>query len=158
MKFIQKKLHIAMSDAEIQGKVQEYWIRRTQQECNATEYDYLSEPTGAIPPLVKQLNLSLENGLIRCKGRIDRSDFPSWIRNPALLGKGHKYTELLIQDTHQKVKHLGIGTCVIYLREKLGLWLPKARATVKKAITSCMTCRKMNTFSSRAPKFANPPQ
>ena len=59
MKFIQKKLNIAMSDAEIQGKVEEYWI--TQHECNATEYDYLSEPTGTVPPLVKQLNLSLDD-------------------------------------------------------------------------------------------------
>ena len=68
------------------------------------------------------------------------------------------YTKLLVQDIHLKVKHLGVGTCVIYLREKLGLWLPKARQTVKKIIKECMICRKMNILSLYAPKFSNLPE
>ena len=108
MKFIVKRLKIVMTDDEIFIEVREYWLRRVQHECYPNEFEYLMDPIGAVPPLVCQLNLALDQDLIVCKGRIDRADFPSHIRTPVLLGRDHLYTKLLVQDIHLKVKYLGV--------------------------------------------------
>ena len=60
-----------------------------------------------------EINCSLnlvedKNGLLRARGRIQRSNLSEKERNPVMLERSHKLTELIVLDCHVRVMHNGV--------------------------------------------------
>ena len=52
------------------------------------------------------------------------------------------FTELVIRDTHIRQLHAGVNSTLTALR--LCYWIPAGRQHVKKAISNCVTCKKIS--------------
>ena len=113
---------------------------------------------------LKSLGAYEENGLIRCKGRLENADLEFDTRNPIVLPRDHRLTELIIQDCHNRVKHLKVRSTLAEVRTKY--WIPRGRQLVKKILHRCKICirhegKPYNTPTTAAlPEFraqASPP-
>ena len=92
------------------------------------------------------------------KGRSNKNvTHEEGVQNPILLGNSHHLTNLLIIHFHHRVKHLGVGTTLNALRLG-GFWVPKGRQVIKKVLSHCMICRKMNRLSFKYPEVTNLPK
>lgn len=84
-------------------------------------------------------------GLIRSRGRIDRSSYFTYeIKNPILIGKHHPVTRLIILDCHVKCCHLGTRSTLAELRRS-GYWVPQGRQAVNSVLRSCARCKRYNS-------------
>ena len=64
-------------------------------------------------------------GILRSDGQIGKTNhFGNEIINPALLGKLHHMTKLIIEDSHRKVRHLGLQATLNQVR-LAGFWITK---------------------------------
>ena len=82
-----------------------------------------------VPNIVTQLNVFLDNGILRV-----RSKFRKWTENatcdfPILLPKTGPLTEMLIRDVHHNLSHAGIFTVLTELRKSYHI--PKPFSSVK---------------------------
>ena len=91
--------------------------------------------------MVKELGLFLDEGFIRCKGRIDNAELSYSARFPFLLPKKHWFTKLIIEECHQQALHGGVQDTLCKLREHY--WVPQGRQSVKSVITKCYVCRRL---------------
>lgn len=91
--------------------------------------------------LMKQLGVYLENGLLKCRGRIQMADLRDSTKHPILLPNAHQLTDLLIRKYHILSKHFGVNHVVAFLRQRY--WIPKMRQAVKRIHTKCVTCKKV---------------
>jgi hypothetical protein len=140
-------------------KAVKYWILQVQKECFSEEIEFLRKAklgqtkTNYVPTLVANLNLFLDDeGVIRSKGRLSRSTFYKYeVQSPVLLPKNHYFTELVINDCHNAVQHLGVNTTLNCLRNR-GFWVTKARQAIRSVLNKCIYCRKFNAFAFRFPK------
>ena len=113
-----------IKDCDPKKKALEYWVKLAQSECFQEELNFLNNPNNTnknnIPPLVSNLNLFLDDkNIIRSRGRISKCQYFKYeIHNPVLLPKDHRLTTLIINDSHLKMQHLGIGTTLNYIREQ----------------------------------------
>ena len=84
-------------------------------------YDAISQ--GKKNNLQKQLGLYLDDdGLLRCKGRIDQAEISEGARRPILLPKNERFTHLLIEKVHRQSLHSGVSQTLGQVRYKY--WLP----------------------------------
>ena len=97
-----------------------YLIRLMQDEVFPLEVKYLNHSNSAleVPPVVKQLNLFLDDhGIIRSKGRIDKIvDLKYNVVNPILMPKDHHLTRLIIYHAHCTSRHMGLQSTLNFLR------------------------------------------
>ena len=89
---------------------------------------------------MKQLNLFLQDGIIRCTGRIENSDLDWNTRNPILMPYKCHLTDLMILDDLHRIGHLGVASVVASLRQTV--WIPKAKQRTKTIIGQCLCVRK----------------
>ena len=61
-------------------------------------------------------------------------------RNIRYLSKKSYFTDLIIRDCHEKVKHLKVKDTLNELRSTY--WVPQGRRTVNRVIRPCTTCNK----------------
>ena len=121
------------------------WVRQIQQN-NFTQV-FCDILAGRTNTLQRQLGLCLDiHHLLRCQGR---RLFSVDAQCPALLPRHHWFTDLVIRDCHHRTLHAGVEHTLSRLRT--AFWIPKGRATVKAALTQCVTCRRY-----QGPSFALP--
>ena len=89
--------------------------------------------------LIQQLNLYLDNGVIRCKGRLEHAQLPAQTRFPILLPKHCEYTRHLVIKKHKSVAHMGVNATVAEMRQEY--WVPQLRQLVKGVIRQCVICK-----------------
>lgn len=118
-----------------------YWLKWVQEAEYAEEIKYIKENVGKVPELVKKLGLFLDEGFLRCKGRIDNSELSYSARFPFLLPKKHWFTKLVIEEYHQRALHGGVQDTLCKLREHY--WVPQGRQSVKSVISKCYVCRRL---------------
>ena len=99
--------------------------------------------------LVNQLGLVEIEGVLYCKGRLGASDLLLEARHPILLDNKHHYTSLLIEQCHQKVHHSGVRATLAEIRSMY--WIPKGRKTVKRVVSKCTVCKKLEDKAFSAP-------
>ena len=98
------------------------------------------QTTSKLPnPLVSQLNLTIDNGILRVKGKCAK--LKKGQKFPILLHKNGKLTSLLIKDYHATLGHPGVYKVLSLIREQF--WIPSGYMTVKKIIKKCLTCKKL---------------
>ena len=97
-----------------------------------------------VPPIVQQLGLIISaDGLLRCAGRVrNHPRYDCENKFPILLPRNAYITKLIILNAHKAVKHYGIGATMGYLRNQF--WITSMRCTVRKLLSKCVTCRKVN--------------
>ena len=136
-----EKERIRLNAADLK-EAEHLWIRSVQGSAFSKEIAFLlsKDHSSAPPAYVTQFGLFLDDGIIKCKGRLNNAPLPVKTRNPILLPAKHEFTCLLIKQSHEWVKHSGKRDTLTTLRERY--WILRGREAVKKFIRSCVICRK----------------
>ena len=97
-------------------------------------------------PIFKQRERSLQlfddyDGILRSQGRLDYSQLPYCARHPAVLPRGYHITKLIIRKCHSRVMHNGVNETLVEVRSKY--WIVKGRQEVRKIISRCTTCKRI---------------
>ena len=90
-----------------------------------------------------------DDGQLRCRGRLDNSPLPYESKFPVLLPSDHHFTKLIILRCHYEVLHNGVGETLTQLRSRF--WVVKGRQVVKRILSSCTVCKKMEGPSYGTP-------
>ena len=96
-------------------------------------------------PLVSQLNLFVENGIMRVKGMMGKLRTNYDEKCPILLDKSCPLTSSIISDAHLKLGHAGVYKTLAELRKRF--WITKGFMCVKKVIKQCLVCARLNNRS-----------
>lgn len=120
-----------LSKAEI-WEAELIWIKAIQAEMKETS-NYGN--------LVRELRLVENDGIIRCVGRLSNSDLEFEARQPILLPKASKLMNLVVEDCHKRVHHLGVRRTFLELRSRF--WVPKGLQVVKKIPGRCVVCERV---------------
>lgn len=78
-----------------------------------------------------------KDGIIRVRGRLDKSDLPEAAKHPIIL-KSHPLVTSIIFDIHLRNHHAGPQLTLALLRQEF--WLLRARATVRSVLYQCVKC------------------
>ena len=132
-------IQLSTKDATILPSALQYWLRVVQKEVFSEEISYITDASRKIPELVRKLGLYLEDGLLRCRGRIEKSEMTYAAKNPIILPKKHWLTKLLIVDIHELSIHGGVQDTLCKIRENY--WIPQGRQAVKQVISKCYMCK-----------------
>ena len=82
-----------------------------------------------------------EDGLIRCRGRFEHAaQLAPGTKYPKLLPKASRYTNLIVQDFHERSMHAGLKHTLAAVRSEY--WIPHGRTVVKQALRECRLCRR----------------
>lgn len=88
------------------------------------------------------------DGLIKVGGRLRHALLHPEQRNPILLPREARVTELIIREVHEtKTGHSGREYTLSRLRERF--WIPKSRKLIDKITRTCVTCRRINWISTK---------
>ena len=99
-----------------------------------------------------QLNIVELDSVFVCKGRLENVDMPIASKYPIYLPRDHRLTELIIIDCHKRSCHCGVKATIAELRSKF--WVPKGRQQVKKVLSKCVVCKKLEGRPSKEPLTA----
>ena len=128
------------------------WIQSIQNDSFSNELEFLKCDKQRLPPnRVRQFGLFVdENRVLRCKGRIEHANLEFDSKHPILLPSKHPFVDLIIRDTHTRVKHSGIRDTLTTIRERF--WVLRGRQAVKRILKQCVVCRRADGVP-----FATPP-
>ena len=90
---------------------------------------------------IKQLNLYLENNVIRAKGRIIHSELPLDATTPFFLPNKSHLVDLLINHIHTSHHHVGLSQSLSLYRQRC--WTPKIRSRIKSLLLRCVICQRV---------------
>ena len=90
---------------------------------------------------IKQLNLYLDNNVIRAKGRIIHSDLPLDATTPFFLPNKSHLVDLLINHIHTSHHHIGLSQTLSLYRQRC--WTPKIRSRIKSLLLRCVICQRI---------------
>ena len=102
-----------------------------------------------VKKLVSQLNLIKENGILKCKGRINKSDLNAETYTPYYLTKQSMLLRLLITHSHAMNSHSPVLPTLTLLRQNF--WVPRCRPLVSLLNRNCMTGRKLRPRAYQLP-------
>ena len=130
---------------------EELWIKAVQASSFNEEIKFLRDhrQNKAVPPTyVSQFGLFLENGIVKCKGRINNAELLGSARNPILLPAKHDFVPLVIKKVHASVKHCGLRDTLTTIRERF--WILRGREAVKRVIKNCVICLRINGMRNKS--------
>ncbi|XP_035226814.1 uncharacterized protein LOC118199123 [Stegodyphus dumicola] len=128
--------------AEELASAERYWIRFLQRSefekdlIKLTRKETLSSDSklyGLKPILTAE-------GLICLGGRLQNSEFQFQEKQPWIIPKKSRFTELLIKREHENLLHAGVSDTLTQTREKY--WIIRGRQAVKSCLNNCFVCRK----------------
>ena len=134
------------------------WIKSVQASSFAKERSFMTRKDfKSTPPVrITQFGLFLDDeGVIKCKGRINNAPLPALTKNPILLPAKHAFVNLLVKHTHNCVKHNGIKDTLTTLRERF--WVLRGRETAKRVIRQCLVCRRYEGIHFKSPHSTDLP-
>ena len=108
------------------------WIKEAQTTLKCNQ-DY--------PKCKEQLGIIEKEGILVCHGRLGNSELALSAKYPMIFPRDHRFTELVIWDVHEKVHHSKVRSTLEELRSRF--WVTKGRQFVKKVISKCFICRKV---------------
>ena len=124
------------------SRAESLWIKTVQASSFKVELKFVRNECQPKPRRVEQFGLFLdENKLLRCRGRLNNAILSSDNKNPILLPSKHPYVELLIRQTHDKIKHSSVNNTLTTIRERF--WILRGRQAVKRVLKRCVTCRRL---------------
>ena len=137
--------------SQLRDKAETYWMCYIQAKHFGKELKYLLNPSKHNKTnLVKNLNLFLYEGVIRCKGRLEFADLGYGVKYPILLPNNDFIVTMLIRKCHTDVLHSGVRDTLNHLR--LSYWVIRGRQAVRRVVRACVTCRKVSGRSYPVPE------
>ena len=98
---------------------------------------------------IKQLNLYLENDVIRARGRIVKSDLLLDATTPLFLPNRSHLVDLLITHIHSSHNHIGLSHTLSLYRQCC--WTPRIRSCIKSLLLRCVVCQKIKGVTIKRP-------
>ena len=95
----------------------------------------------------------MEEGIIRVGGRLQNANISAETKYPIVLPKDGHFTELVIQEAHEKTGHSVQQLVHAELRKRF--WIVKGASSVRKVIGRCVVCRRHRNPETQ--KMANLP-
>ncbi|KAL3975057.1 hypothetical protein ACER0C_023683 [Sarotherodon galilaeus] len=89
-----------------------------------------------------KLDPVLRDGMLRVGGRLNKSGLPENAKQPAILSKHSKVSEIILRDIHQRTGHCGRNYVLAQLRCRY--WIPQANSAIRKIINKCQICRRIS--------------
>lgn len=130
------------------------WLKFVQRKQLSDVYCAILE---CKPNNLRQLGIFKgEDGLLRCRGRLENADISEAARLPILLSRGEDLTHLIIENVHKEQFHSGVSQMLSKLRHKY--WIPQGRSTVRQVLRRCLVCRKYEGGPYRMPPMAPYPR
>ncbi|XP_052764084.1 uncharacterized protein LOC128206005 [Mya arenaria] len=139
----------ALSTSEI-CEAEWLWLKYIQKKHYGDVYLAISskKPNN----LQRQLNLTLDDrGSLRCRGRLQYAELTEGSRNPILLPRNDRFTQLLIEQHHKQIMHCGVSQTLSCVRYKY--WIPQGRAVVKSVLRQCNVCRRSEGGPYKVPEM-----
>ena len=129
-------------------KAQTVWIKANQiRLIRENEYSEIRA----------QLNCHVsENGILRTHARMKNAKIPGYSRNPILLDRKHRLSTLIVLYCHLKCLHRGVKQTLTELRSRY--WVTRGRSFVKKIVSPCVVCKKINGRPYVYPGHSNLPE
>ena len=109
-------------------------VKYVQRRC------FAGEVSSSKSSKLHKLNAFRVNGLLRVGGRLRNAPIGEEAKYPILLPKSHHLTNLIVRHYHETLGHAGVEHVLSLTRERF--WPINGRATVKKVVNSCFSCRK----------------
>ena len=109
-------------------------LKHVQKQCFAEEMTLKKSSK------LNKLNPVMINGLLRVGGRLRNTPIKEEAKYPVLLPKTHHLTNLIVRHYHETSGHSGVEHVLSLTRERF--WPINARATVKRIVNSCFSCKK----------------
>ena len=106
--------------------------------------------------LQRQFGLVEKEEILHCTGRLSNSELDCDAREPIVLPRKHKFTELVTARCHESVMHGGVRSTLAQLRTKY--WTAKGRQEVKRVINACLVCKRWNCKACTKPQEAALPE
>ena len=94
--------------------------------------------------------------ILRCRGRIGKSNLSFGTKFPILLPRSHYVTQLFIRHAHEKVYHNGVTETLAELRSVY--WIVKGRQAVKHVVKKCFLCKKLEGLAYPSPVTCDLPE
>ena len=91
---------------------------------------------------IHKRNPILDKGVLRVGGRLSRAAVPEEIKHPVILAKDFHIADLILQHIHGEVGHGGRNHMLSRLRQKY--WIPGATVLIRKSLSKCVVCRRIN--------------
>ena len=105
----------------------------------------------------RQLNVYTdETGLLRSKGRLEKSQLLYNQKCPVLLPRRHHFVKLLVIDAHWRVMHSGVNATMAFVRESY--WIPQLRQITRSLLHKCIICRWIEGRAYSYPKIPPLPE
>ena len=89
---------------------------------------------------IRQLNLVLDEGLIRVGGRLVNASVSDKSKHPISIPSKHPVTDMIIRYHHAEVGHMGQESVLSSLRREF--WVIKGRTAVRRVVRGCMDCQR----------------
>lgn len=124
------------------------WIKAIQSKYFEAEFKALKKDTST--QLVRQLNLYIDDNILKSGGRIDNSDMAETVKYPILLPYDSYFSKLVVLHEHKMVHHSGVNSTIN--RVRLEFWVPKLRQLVKKLLHVCVVCKRVTGIHYPYPK------
>ena len=90
---------------------------------------------------------------MKCKGRLGTGKLPFHIKLPILLPNSHYFTDLVTQNPHETVCHNVVRETLLGIRLKY--WIPKGRQVIKRILSKCLLCRKLEGLPYSSPTVSD---
>ena len=137
----------------------EVLIYQEQRQHTPSLYSYVTNINTPVTPDIKltarQLNIVIRNGVMRCMGRVEKSDLDEYTHTPYFLPRESPLVKLLIKHLHNKHRHCSITQTMTYYRQRV--WTPKLRPVVSLLLNSCVVCRCLRPRTLSRPPPASLP-
>lgn len=126
-----------------------YLVRIVQFETFTNELHLIKcqEPLPNKNKLSKLTPFIDDEGILRVRGRLQRTKFPYQRKHPMILPAKHHFTRLVIENSHQNTLHGGIQLMLANLRYRF--WIIDAKRTVQAHIRKCIKCFRTNPVPSK---------
>ena len=134
-------------DAQEIFEAEKLWIKEAQEEL---------QKQARYKNLVIQLGIFEDGKILRCKGRLGNSDLELESKYPIILPGEYRFTQLVIEDCHRRIKHDGLKATLTEYRTRF--WTTKGRQYVKKVIGNCSKCKRTHGKSYGVPPVAPLPE
>ena len=131
-------------------EAEKIWIRYTQRKHFPYVLDKVHDKRTNI---AQQLGVFKdEEGLLRCRGRLEHSNLSQGARYPILLHGKERLTSMIVDRVHRSNLHCGISQTLAQIRLKY--WIPKGRSVIRTVQRNCNVCRRHEGGPYRMPALA----
>lgn len=134
-----------------------HWIRHEQRQHLTEEMDCPVEGGKMFIPKKSKLfglNPFIQDGILRGKGRLEKSNLPYDSINPIILSAESRLTYLIVRSAHIATMHGGTQLTMHYVRQKY--WVPAMRRLTRSIIHQCVQCVRQNATAMQQQMAALP--